>query len=65
MSQAELIQDNDNPQHYRVESIVDDGGIEVALFMGPNALERAIHFASGGTPGWYDEWADPLALAGR
>lgn len=62
MSRAELIKDKNNPDYYRVESILDDGRVEVALFMGPNALERAISFAGGGS--WYDEYIDPQGLGG-
>ncbi len=36
-------------------------GDEVAVFTGPNALDRAIHFAGSD---YYDRWADPEALAG-
>lgn len=53
--QASLVQDRDNPLVYRVEAIDDDGGVEVAIFSGPYALDRAIVFAGGG---WYDGWAD-------
>lgn len=59
MARAELIEDRNNPGQFRVEATVADGGIEVAIFSGPNALDRAIHFAGGGTPGWYEVWDDP------
>lgn len=58
---AELAQDKDDPNTYRVEAIDDDGGCEVAVFSGPNALERAISFAGGS---YYEGWADPQGLAG-
>lgn len=57
---AELIEDKNVPGRYRVESIDDDGGCEVAIFSGPNALDRAIIFAGGGS--YYDGWADPQDL---
>ena len=60
MSTAELIQDKDDARMYRVEAIVDDGAVEVSLFSGPNALDRAISFA--GT--YYEKWGDPQGLAG-
>ncbi len=59
---ATLFQDKENPADYRVEAIDDDGGCEVAIFSGPDALGRAIAFAGCG---YYDEWADPEGLAGR
>lgn len=58
--QAELIQDKTDPNSYRVEAIDDDGGCEVAIFSGPNALERAIAFAGG----FYENWLDPERLSG-
>lgn len=58
---AELAQDKDDPTVYRVEHIDSDGGCEVAIFSGPNALERAIAFAGGD---YYDGYADPTGLAG-
>lgn len=53
---AELIQDKENPAQFRVEAIDDDGGCEVAVFSGPNALDRAVIFAGSD---WYQGWADP------
>ena len=50
-----------DPRSYRVEAVDGDGGCEVAIFSGPNALDRAIVFAGGG---YYDAWADPDGLAG-
>ena len=43
--EAELINDANNNTDYRVEKITDDGGIEVAVFSGPDAAERARTFA--------------------
>lgn len=60
---AELRRDKNDPDAFRVEAIDDDGGCEVAIFSGPNALERAIIFASC-VGGYYDKWADPDGLAG-
>jgi hypothetical protein len=61
-SLATLIQDKDEPQSYRVEAVIEDGGCEVSIFSGPNALDRAIAFAGGN---YYDGWADPQGLAGH
>jgi hypothetical protein len=58
---ATLIEDRNAPGVYRVEAEVDDGGMEVAIFSGPNALDRAIIFAGGE---YYEGWNDPQALAG-
>jgi hypothetical protein len=55
---AELVQDKNDPNVYRVEAVDDDGGCEVAIFSGPNALDRAIIFAGGS---YYDAW-EPLAV---
>jgi hypothetical protein len=60
MTTATLIQDKNDQHNYRVEAIVDDGGCEVAIFSGPNALDRAIIFAGGS---YYDAWEDPSDLA--
>jgi hypothetical protein len=59
---ATLIEDRDTPGQYRVEAENDDGGMEIAVFSGPNALDRAIIFAGGGE--YYDGWCDPQGLAG-
>lgn len=53
---AELIEDKEVKGQYRVEAQTDDGGCEVAIFAGPNALHRAQMFAGGGK--YYDGWAD-------
>ena len=42
---ATLFRDREHPQDYRVEEIDDDGGCEVAIFSGPDALKRARTFA--------------------
>lgn len=60
MKTAELVQDKDDPQMYRVEYIDDDGGCEVSLFSGPNALDRAAAFAGN----YYESWSDPTSLIG-
>lgn len=60
--QAELTEDRDVPGQYRVECILDDGSVEVAIFSGPHALDRAICLAGGSS--WYSSWGDPQALAG-
>jgi len=42
---AELFEDRETPGDWRVEREDDDGSIEVAIFSGPNARERAIRYA--------------------
>ena len=42
--QATLVQDRELPGVFRVETIDADGGVDVAIFSGPNALERARSF---------------------
>lgn len=39
---AELFKDRETPGDWRVEREDDDGSIEVAIFSGPNARERAV-----------------------
>jgi hypothetical protein len=56
---AILVTDKNNPGTFRVEAIDDDGGCEVAIFSGPNALDRAIAFAGGD---YYSGWDDPEQL---
>ena len=58
--EATLIQDQLDPNSYRVEAIDDDGGCEVATFSGPNALDRAIVFAGSN---YYGKWNDPQHLS--
>jgi hypothetical protein len=43
---AKVFEDRWSPGDWRVEWIDDDGGIEVAIFSGPNARERALLFAN-------------------
>ena len=59
--EATLMQDKNDQSMYRVEAVDDDGGCEIAIFSGPNALDRAISFAGGD---YYDKWHDPGGLAG-
>ncbi len=59
MSRAELIEDRDHPGAFRVEAILEDGAVEVAIFSGPNALDRAIYFVATVAGAYYDEWGDP------
>lgn len=60
MAKATLIEDREHHGVYRVEAIDEDGGCEVAVFSGPDALGRAVAFVGGG---YYTEWADPEGLA--
>ena len=55
MTIATLIEDKNVPGQFRVEAEVEDGAVEVAVFSGPNAKERAINFAGGS---YYGAWAD-------
>lgn len=57
---AELMEDAAQPGSYRVEAIDDDGGCQLAVFSGPDALARAIFFAGGE---YYESWSDPQNLA--
>jgi hypothetical protein len=43
--QAKVFQDRVMRGDWRVECEVEDGAIEVAIFSGPNARERAIRYA--------------------
>lgn len=54
--QATLIEDQKAPGVFRVEAVDEDGGCEVAIFSGPNALDRAVAFAGGD---YYESWSDP------
>ena len=58
MSIATLFEDRKVSGQYRVEAQDDDGGMEVAVFDGPNALDRAIIFASE----YYGKWNDAHGL---
>jgi hypothetical protein len=42
---AKVFRDRVTPGDWRVECEVEDGAIEVAIFSGPNARERAIRHA--------------------
>lgn len=57
---ATLVEDKDVPGQYRVEAEENDGGMQVAIFSGPGALDCAIFFAGN----YYDGWNDPQGLAG-
>ena len=43
--QAKVFQDRATPGDWRVECEIEDDGIEVTIFRGPNARERAIRYA--------------------
>lgn len=57
LNNATLIRDKLDENSYRVEGFTEDGGCEVAIFCGPNALDRAVCFAGGGA--YYEGWGDP------
>ena len=42
---AKVFADRLYPGDWRVEWVDDDGGVELAIFAGPNARERAIKYA--------------------
>jgi hypothetical protein len=42
--QVEVAERKDQPGAWTVEAIDDDGGIEQAIFIGPNARERASEY---------------------
>ena len=42
---AKVFEDRVSPGDWRVEWIDDDGAIEVAIFSGPNARDRALRYA--------------------
>jgi hypothetical protein len=42
---AKVFEDRRRPGDWRVEWLDDDGAVEVAIFFGPNARERALRYA--------------------
>lgn len=60
---AELFRDRVAPGHWRVEREDEDGGIEVAIFSGPNARERAIRYVDRQYGGDFVEVSYPSYLA--
>jgi len=42
---AKVFEDRLYPGDWRVEWVDDDGGVELAIFAGPNARERALRYA--------------------
>ena len=40
-----MFEDREWPGEWRVEWVDEDGGVEVAIFSGPNARERALCYA--------------------
>ena len=45
MEPAKVFEDREWPGEWRVEWVDEDGGVEVAIFSGPNARERALCYA--------------------
>jgi hypothetical protein len=43
---AKVFEDREYAGDWRVEWVADDGGVEVAIFSGPTARERAIRYAN-------------------
>jgi hypothetical protein len=37
-----ILKDHNDPSAIRIEFVDDDGGVEVAIFSGPRAVERAL-----------------------
>ena len=65
---AKVFEDRITPGDWRVEKIDDDGGIEAAIFGGPNARVRALRYAEREygafyeiEPGPYPSLGDPSA----
>jgi hypothetical protein len=52
---ATLFRDRVHPEDWRVEKIDDDGGIEVAIFSGPDTRDRAIEYADWRYRGDFEE----------
>jgi hypothetical protein len=52
---AKVFEDRISPGDWRVEKIDDDGGIEVAIFAGPQARDRAIEYANWRCSGDFKE----------
>lgn len=42
---AKLFRDRTGLDEWRVERVIDDGAVEVAIFAGPDARERALRYA--------------------
>jgi hypothetical protein len=42
---AKVFEDRQSPSDWRVEKFDDDGGVEVTIFGGPNARQRAIQYS--------------------
>jgi hypothetical protein len=53
---ATVMRDKIDPNAWRVEKIVEDGAVEVAIFAGPDSRRRAERYATAeyGQSGW--EW---------
>lgn len=57
---AILVRDKQSADNYRVEFTDLDGGVEVAVFSGPKAYERAVRFAGSYYIDWIDETREAL-----
>jgi hypothetical protein len=53
----EVVESRDYPGHWHVEAINNDGSIEVAVFSGPSAQERAAEYAD-----WKNGVRNPAAV---
>lgn len=63
---AELFRDRETSGDWRVEREDEDGGIEVAIFSGPNARERAMRYVDRQYGGDFVEVSyPPYASAAR
>lgn len=49
---AEVARDKLRPNDWRVEKIGSDGDVEVAIFSGPKARDRAVRFADAEYRDW-------------
>jgi hypothetical protein len=45
MEMAQVFEDRQVPGEWRVERVDDDGAVEVAIFSGPHARDRALAYA--------------------
>ena len=45
MEPAKVFEDREWPGEWRVKWVDEDGGVEVAIFFGPNAREWALRYA--------------------
>jgi len=64
METAHLFQDRRVPGDWRVEWTDDDGAVEVAIFSGPNARERALAYADRQYGNFRGNHPSPVSMIG-